>query len=25
VIATWLFILRTKADLAGTTDFLDHI
>ena len=25
VLATWLFLLRTKADLARTTDFLDHI
>ena len=25
VLATWLFLLRTKADLTRTTDFLDHI
>ena len=25
VLATWLFLLRTKADLVRTTDFLDHI
>jgi len=25
VLATWLFLLRTKADLSRTTDFLDHI
>ena len=25
VMATWLFLLRTKADLSRTTDFLDHI
>jgi len=25
VVATWIFMLRTKADLASTTDFLDHI
>ena len=25
VLATWLFLLRAKADLTQTTDFLDHI
>jgi hypothetical protein len=25
VMATWLFLVRTKADLSRTTDFLDHI
>jgi hypothetical protein len=25
VMATWLFLLRTTADLSQTTDFLDHI
>jgi hypothetical protein len=25
VLATWLFLLRTKADLSLTTDFLDQI
>ena len=25
VLATWLFLLRTKADLSLTKDFLDHI
>lgn len=25
VLATWIFLLRAKADLLGTTDFLDHI
>jgi hypothetical protein len=25
VLATWLFLIRTKADLSRTTDFLDHI
>jgi hypothetical protein len=25
LMATWLFLLRTKTDLMRTTDFLDHI
>jgi hypothetical protein len=25
VLATWLFLIRTKADMSRTTDFLDHI
>jgi hypothetical protein len=25
VLATWLFLVRAKVDLARTTDFLDHI
>jgi len=25
VMATWMFFVRTKADLRQTTDFLDHI
>ena len=25
VLATWIFVLRARADLVGTTDFLDHI
>ena len=25
VMATWLFVVRTKAELSSTTDFLDHI
>jgi hypothetical protein len=25
VMATWLFLLRTKTDLSETTEFLDHI
>jgi hypothetical protein len=25
VLATWLFVIRTRAELAATRDFLDHI